>query len=311
MRLLILLVSFAVYANAQANADCSAMKAQNGQFPPDYGDFGSCGVTIPHSSNCTFSCDNNGLDSWTLQGLPYSCDDSQLTGGPMYCSFNNYVPGKKNCSVTSWQNRAQTECNTMCGGGSSTWTRTVLSYGEPGGEPCPRLALIVPCNSQWCNDNIVSSGYYYWGPFCADANPRSIGYYVNTDQNIDLYVFDEPDFERYTWDSALSTPQNTYYSPVDAYLTTNFESDTFIVPPGKCYYLVLDNTAVGPTQGNNGVYTNVFFNFAIRGATYADGFSDFGYQKGLYQPAAAPRGSSVSFFGAFLTSIIVLILKLE
>jgi len=229
----------------------------------------------------------------------------------MECVFNNYEDGKRNCTVTSWNQRTETDCNTMCGGGSKTWQRTVVSYGEPGGEPCPRLALSVPCNTNWCTDNIVSKGYYSWGPFCAGTNARTVGYYFNSNQDVDLYVFDSVNYARYTWDSALTTPQNTYYSPVNAYLTTNFESDTFVVPSGQCYYLVLDHTDVGPTKGNNGEYTNVFFQFGIRGATPADGFSDFGYQKGLYQPATAARSSSVSFFGAFLTGIIVLFLKLE
>jgi len=199
----------------------------------------------------------------------------------------------------------------MCGGGSETWSRTVISYGEPGGEPCPKLAISVPCNTNWCRDNILSEGYYHWGPFCAGQTARTVDYYIHTSQDIDLYIFDELNFNRYTWDSALSTPTNSYYAPINAYLTTNFEADDFTVPAGKCYYLVLDNTGVGPTKGNNGVYENVYFEFSIGGVTPADGFSDFSYQKGLYQPAAAVRSSSISFFGVFLTAIILLILKLE
>jgi len=300
-----------VIVSAQSNSDCTAFRVPN-QFPPDHGNFGTCGVTIPHASSCSFTCDNDGaLHSWTVSGQPFSCDNTVISGGPQSCIYNNYQYGKKNCTVTSWFQSQQTQCNTMCGGGTETWTREVTDYGEPGGEPCPRLAITVPCNTQWCSDNIVSEGYYHWGPFCADQNPRTIGYYVNTNQNIDLYVFDDPDFNRYTWDSALAKPQNTYYAPVNAYLHTNFEHDTFVVPPSKCYHLVLDNTNVGPTQGNNGVFTDVFFNFAIYGGNPNDGFSDFSYQSGFYQPAAAVRTSSVSFFGAFLTAVIVLILKLE
>jgi len=306
----LLLLSFAVYANAQSNQPCQAFSVPN-RFPPDHGNFGTCGSTIPHLGTCSYSCDSDTIDSWSLVGTPYTCNNGQISGGPMKCVFDNYVQGKQNCSVTSWGNVAQTQCNTMCGGGSETWTRQVISYGEPGGEPCPRLAITVPCNTFWCSDNILSEGYYSWGPFCADTTPRTIGYYINTNQNIDIYIFDAPDFARYTWDSALSTPLNTYYQPVNAYLTTNFETDTFTVPVGSCYYLVIDNTNVGPTQGNNGVFTDVFFNFAIRGGTPDDGFSDFGNQLGFYQPAAASRSSSLSFFGIFLTSIIVLILKLE
>jgi hypothetical protein len=244
-------------------------------------------------------------------GTPYHCDDATITGGPQWCQFDNYVEGKKNCSVTSWNSRAETECTTMCGGGTETWQRNVLSFGEEGGEPCPQLAITLPCNTYWCHDNIVSEGYYHWGPFCAGASARTVSYKIRTNQDIDLYVFDEPDFNRYTWDSALATPQNAYYAPVNAYLTTNFEIDVFVVPPNHCYYLVVDNTGVGPTKGQNGVYTNVYFEYSLGGFTTQDGFSDFSYQKGLYQPAAAVRSSSVSFFGVFLTAIILLILKLD
>jgi len=306
----LLLVSLVVCANAQSNSPCTAFTFPN-RIPPDHGDFGSCGSTIPHLGDCNYHCDSNSINSWTLVGPSYHCDDQTVTGGNQYCRSDNYVSGAQNCTVTSWFAGARTECNTMCGGGTQTWTRTVTNYGEPGGEPCPVLALAVPCNTNWCSDNIVSEGYYYWGPFCAGETARTVNYYVYTSENIDLYIFDEPDFDRYTWDSALSTPTNAYYYPVNAYLTTNFEADDFIIPPGKCYYLVLDNTGVGPTQGNNGVYDNIFFEFAIRGVTPADGFSDFSYQKGLYQPAAAVRSSSVSFFGVFLTAVILLILKLE
>jgi len=309
--LAIVVALLAVTANAQSNKDCRAFSVP-GRFPPDHGDFGSCGVTIPHLGSCTYSCDSDQFNTWSVVGTPFSCDNQELSRGPMSCAFNNYVHGKRNCTVSSWNQRAETECNTMCGGGSQTWTRTVESYGEPGGEPCPRLAITVPCNTGWCQDIILDKGYYSWGPFCAGSAPRTVGYVVNTNQDIDLYIFDQSNFMRYTWDAALPTPQNTYYQPVNAYLTTNFESDVFTIPANQCYYLVLDNSDVGPTKGNNGDYSQpVYFNYAIKGANIADGFSDFGYQKGSYQPAAAVRSSSVSFFGAFLTAIIVLILKLE
>jgi hypothetical protein len=155
-------------------------------------------------------------------------------------------------------------------------------------------------------------GYYQWGPFCADTTERTISYRIYTrHNNIDLYVFDRPAFQRYTWDAALTKPQNAYYAPVRAHLNTYFEIDSFTVPPGKCYHLVLDNTNVGPTNGNNGVFDQFTFEFTLQGTNSNDGFSDFSYFKGSFQPAAAVRTSSISFFGAFLTAIIVFILKLE
>jgi len=311
MKVAVLLLALVGYAYSQSNSDCNAFTFPN-QIPPDHGSFGTCGNTIAHATTCSYSCDSDPINHWTLVGPAYSCNDGTISGGPQWCRFDNYVSPAQNCTVTSWGQRTDTDCNTMCGGGSEAWTRRIISYGEPGGEPCPTLAMNVPCNTQWCSDNIISEGYYHWGPFCADSTEsRTVGYYVHTSENIDLYVFDQPDFDRYTWDSALSTAQNAYYSPVNAYLTTNFEHDTFTVPPNQCYHLVLDNTAVGPTQGNNGVYDNIYFEFAMYGVTADDGFSDFSYQKGLYQPAAAVRSSSVSFFGVFLTAIILLILKLE
>jgi len=312
MKSLLLLVTLIVCVSAQSNRDCTAFSFPN-RIPPNHGDFGSCSSTIAHGSSCNFNCDSDSINSWTLVGDPYACDNSVVTGGPQWCRFDDYVSGAQNCTVTSWNSRSETDCSTMCGGGTETWTRRVVSYGEPGGEPCPVLSIAVPCHTEWCNDNIVSEGYYHWGPFCAGASDRTVSFYIRTDQDIDIYVFDQPDFNRYTWDSAMATPQNAYYSPAMAYLTTNFETDSFVVPKTKCYYLVIDNTNVGPTKGNgqNGEFIPVNFNFGIYGATPADGFSDFSYLKGLYQPAAAVRSSSISFFGVFLTVIILLILKLE
>jgi len=312
MKSILLVVTLIACVSAQSNSDCRPFEFNPyGRTPPDHGNFGTCAITIPHAGDCAYQCDSDPLHSWTLVGAPYHCNDQVVTGGEQQCIFNDYVQGAQNCTVTPWSPNADTDCNTMCGGGTQTYGRRVITYGELGGEPCPALSITVPCHREWCRDNIVSEGYYHWGPFCAGQAQRTVGYYIHTSQDIDLYVFDEPDFNRYTWDSALSTPQNAYYSPVNAYLTTNFEADSFVVPPGKCYYLVLDNTGVGPTKGNNGEYENVYFEFAIRGVTPADGFSDFSYQLGLYQPAAAVRSSSVSFFGVFLTAIILLILKLE
>jgi hypothetical protein len=311
---IVILVLFAVYINAQVNNDCAAFVFGGNNPPlPDHGDFGTCGARIPNLGSCQFSCDSDSLNSWTLVGSPYTCNAQVRSGGPMSCVFNNYVPGKKNCSVSGWSAQSATDCSTQCGGGSRTYIRSVISYGEPGGEPCPRLAISSPCGTSHCTDTINAEGYYHWGPFCADDTARTIGYYVRTTngQDIDLYVFDELDFNRYTWDSALSTPTNAYYAPKQAYLTTNFETDTFVVPAGHCYYLVVDHTGVGPTKGNNGVYDPFNIEFSIRGGTPYDGFSDYAYLRGLYQPATAARSSSVSFFGAFMTAIIVLILKLE
>jgi len=309
----LLLVTLVVSVYSQSNQDCNAFVFPN-YIIPDHGTFGSCAGTIPHLGSCNFDCESNSVGSWTLVGNPFTCNNNVISGGPQYCRFNNYVWPAQNCSVTNWGTRSTTDCSSMCGGGSYTWTRQVQSYGEPGGEPCPVLSVTVPCGDKWCHDNIVDEGYYHWGPFCAGQTQRIVTYYVNTfGQNIDLYVFDQANFNRYTWDAALSTPQNAYYYPVTAYLNTYFEHDSFVVPPGQCYHLVLDNSNVGPTKGNgqNGAFTNIYFEFAISGVTAADGFSDFSYQRGLYQPAAAVRSSSISFFGIFLTAIVLLVLKLE
>jgi len=312
MKLVLLLVSLAVCVYSQSYSDCGAFTFPN-QIPPDHGSFGTCSASIPHGGNCSFTCDSDSLNSWSLQGAPYHCDNGVISGGPQTCKYNNYVPGAQNCVVSSWNSISDTVCSTGCGGGEQSWTRRVLSFGTAGGEPCPTLAISVPCNTGWCSDNILSRGYYHWGPFCADTEARTINYYVYTSENIDLYVFDQPDFDRYTWDAAMVTPQNAYYYPVDAYLTTNFEKDSFTVPAGSCYHLVLDNTAVGPTQGNanTGQYDNIFFFYTIQGGTAYDGFSNFNMQAGTYQPAAAVRSSSVSFFGVFFTAIVLLVLKLE
>jgi len=282
---------------------------------PDHGNYGSCSQPLAHTENCTIACDSNGMFDWVPVGQPYQCISGEWHGGPMSCQYVNAIPGKQGCEVSSWTSGSTdaSDCTFSCGGGTRAFTRNVLDYGEPGGEPCPQLSINAPCGSFRCYDLIQSEGYYHWGPFCAGATQRRIEYYINTDRDMDLYIFDAPDFARYTWDSALSTPQNAYYSPVNAYLKTNFEHDTFTVPPNKCYHLVVDNTNVGPTkgQGDQGqfVETNVFF--YLKGMSSADGFSNYYTQQGFYQPATAVQSASVSFFGVFLTAIVVLVLKLE
>jgi hypothetical protein len=316
MRAVLVLFAFVVYANAQANRDCASFRWTNPnpsyRYPAEHGDYGNCGgATIPDATSCSIACDNNGVNSWSVVGTPYYCSNTVLSGGPQSCYFNEYEYGKRNCTVSSWPSASSTACTTNCGGGTQTFTRTITSYGEQGGEPCPRLAITVPCGNRFCGGSIDQEGYYHWGPFCASSTPRQISYTVSTSQDIDLYIFDQLDFNRYTWDAALATPQNAYYSPVNAYLTTHFESDSFTVPPGKCYHLVLDNTGVGPTNGNNGIFTNVGVSFALKGTNPTDGFSSYYYQTGFYQPASAVRTSSLSFFAAFLAVIVMLMLKLD
>jgi len=161
---------------------------------------------------------------------------------------------------------------------------------------------------------MVTQGYYRWGPFCAGSSPRTVNYRFRSDRNIDVYIFDSADFVRYSWDASLIKPLNAYYSPAFAHLNTNFEIDSFTVPANACYYMVLDNTNVGPTKtrddDQDGVPDTFNVHFSFSGINGADGFSDFSHQYGVFQPASASQ-LSLSFFGAFLTILTILVLKLE
>jgi len=225
------------------------------------------------------------------------------------------VYGAKNCTVPAWNFYLNTwsDCTTQCGG-TQTITRTVSSYGEAGGEPCPALSWNRRCGNNYCAATMVIQGYYYWGPFCSGATTRTVNYRFRSDRDIDLYVFDAPDFIRYSWDASLIKPLNAYYQPAFAHLNTNFEIDTFTVPANKCYYMVLDNTNVGATKtrddDQDGVPDTFNVYFSFQGINTNDGFTDFSQQYGVFQPASASQ-LSMSFFGAFLTVLTVLVLKLE
>jgi len=198
----------------------------------------------------------------------------------------------------------------MCGTASNTQSRSIGSFGGVGGVPCPALSFSYTCPQQYCYTQTNQAGYYKWGPFCAGTTARTISYMYNTQgNNIDSYVFDVTNFNRYTWDAALSTPQNAYYYPITAYLNNDYQVSSFTVPPNSCYMFVLDNTNVGPAQpANTNMPFNTFYQFS--GITTNDGFSDYSYQAGYWQPASAFR-ASVSFFGAFVTIVMVIFLKLE
>jgi len=285
--------------------------------PPDHGDWGACGPDQDDGGSCTITCDNLGPGYvWNVAGPAYTCNNGNWGGGPQSCQYASYQYGKKNCSVPAWNYYMNTysPCTTQCGG-TQTITRSVYSYGEAGGEPCPALSWNQRCGNNYCQDTMLTQGYYRWGPFCADAtSSRTVHYRVQTDENIDLYVFDSADFVRYTWDASLITPLNAYYQPAYAHLSTNYQIDTFTVPAGQCYYMVLDNTNVGPTKtqaNQNPPYPDTFnIRYSFQGINSADGFSDFNYQYGVFQAGSATQ-LSLSFFGAFLTVLTVVVLKLE
>jgi len=296
------------YVNAQIGKGSGTGFINQNVAPPDWGDWGACGPDAADGASCSITCDNNGPGYvWNIAGPPYVCSDGKWTGGPQSCQFADYQYGKKNCTFPLWSQFqfTQTQCTSNCGG-TQTNTRSVYSLGEPGGVPCPALSWTSYCGSLYCTAEMVTGGYYYWGPFCSANAPRTINYRILTDQNIDLYVFDQPDYTRYTWDSDLATPLNTYYYPEYAHLATNYEVDSFTVPAGNCYMLVLDNTNVGPTQVNTQPF-NVHFSFS--GINTADGFTDYQNQYGVFQPSSVSRSASVSFFAVFLAMIVVVVLQ--
>ena len=51
------------------------------------------------------------------------------------------------CVVSDW---AETTCSAPCGPGTKTRTRTVIREPKPGGQGCPILREVVPCNNEPC-----------------------------------------------------------------------------------------------------------------------------------------------------------------
>jgi len=300
----------AVATYAQTSRSCTVFNLN--EPPPDYATYGSCKSgqnTLSSGASCSISCYNDGPSSmWRVAGAPYTCTDGVLSGGPQFCVYENYQSGASNCSVSSWS--SITPCTFGCGQASATLSRSINSYGSVGGVPCPALSFSFPCQNGDCNTMTYEAGYWKWGPFCAGTNARTINFMYNTfGNNIDMYLFDSANFNRYTWDAALTTPQNSYYYPVEAYLNNYYQSSSFVVPAGQCYTFVLDNTNVGPGKPAN---TNMpfFMVWQFSGTTSNDGFVNYNMQEGYFQPASAFR-ASVSFFGAFVTLVLVIFLKLE
>jgi len=282
--------------------------------PPDFGGYGSCGPDLNDGASCSITCDNLGSGFvWNVAGADYTCNNGVWGGGPQSCQFADYVPGKKNCTYPNFYYYLNTvsACSSQCGG-TQTITRSPYAFGEAGGEPCPALSWNRFCGNNYCTMSMDTQGYIHWGPFCAQDTARTINYRFQGDRNIDLYVFDAADYTRYTWDASLVTPLNAYYSPAYAHLNTNFEIDSFTVPPNQCYFFVLDDTNVGPTatrdDDNNGVPDQFYVRYSFSNVNAEDGFTDFSYQAGQFQAGLA-SSLSASFFGAVLIVVMALLLN--
>jgi len=320
MKTVLLVALFSVgYVFAQVGQGCGGLNDPNTQGypfpPPDYGSWGACGQDQVDGGSCNIACDDNGPGFvWTIAGPAYTCTNGVWGGGPQSCQYANYVSGKKNCTVPPWYwyQNTYSGCTSNCGG-TQTQTRTPYSLGESGGEPCPSLTWIYNCGQMYCTDTILTQGYYKWGPFCADStSSRTVNYRFITDEAIDMYVFDQADYTRYTWDASIINPLNAYYSPAYAHLNTQYQVDSFTVPAGQCYYMVLDDTNVGPTKTQQnqvpGIPDTFNVHFSFSGINTADGFSDFQNQLGVFQPASASK-ISLTLLSAFLVAFTLFLVN--
>jgi hypothetical protein len=124
-------------------------------------------------------------------------------------------------------------------------------------------------------ETIAHEGYFFWGPF---KGPGPLVYnIVAIDTQLDVFVFDQPNFFQYQYDAARVTPFQTGYAPVRSMLNILNAQDTVPLDTTSSYYLVVDHTLIGGAQGTNQNGVQVFlpdrFTWDISGVDYGTPFN--------------------------------------
>jgi len=173
-----------------------------------------------------------------------------------------------NCTVSYFG--GYSTCTKPCGSGLRWRARYIITAPEPGGTPCPQLNYTSECNTYMCYETITGKGFWYYGPF---RGPGPLTYTITRiDTEIDVFLFDQENFNMYQFDVQLEKPLQTGYVPVRAALDieTVKQEGPITLDPNTDYYLVIDHTkigaAAGSTDGNgNQVFLNNRFYYSISG----------------------------------------------
>jgi len=108
-------------------------------------------------------------------------DCGQKLGSPQQCLTSNAFPCASLCSssgpaisckVSPFQSWGA--CSKMCGGGTQSRHRTVLTHPARGGTACPKLEERRTCNTAACPIQCKASAWSSWG-VCATTNPSGCG----------------------------------------------------------------------------------------------------------------------------------------
>jgi len=98
-------------------------------------------------------------------------------------------------------------------------------------------------------ETLQQYGYYYWGPF---TGPGPISYTISRiDNPVDVFLFDEPNFQQYQFDAQRPKPYQTNYVPIRAseYIDTVKSEGPIALASTTNYYLVVDGTYIGDASG--------------------------------------------------------------
>jgi len=257
---------------------------------------------------------NGGWSPWTEcsqlcdSGVTFrSCNNPTPSGGGAYCTGINFdycnTQPCVNCTVSdlTWYS----PCTVPCGGGTTWRARYIIQQPGPGGTPCPQLNFTYPCNTDFCMEELGGYGFYFWGPF---MGPGPLKYNIWAwDANVDVFVFDQPNFLQYQFDVQRPTPFNTGYSPLRAMLNVDNAADTVPLDTTSQYYLVVDHTWVGAASGttnNNGqqVFLPNRFTYLISGVDYGTG-----QNTAPYVSAASRVSLSIPLFVGLIAGVVALL----
>ena len=111
-------------------------------------------------NDCTQnSCDEGGSCVYP----PITCDDADACTVDT-CDPNSgcvFTQAPVACQVTQWSD--WTDCSAACEGGTHKRTRLIESHAKCGGEGCPPLVEIAPCNEQPCAVDCQVGPWSQWG----------------------------------------------------------------------------------------------------------------------------------------------------
>jgi hypothetical protein len=143
-------------------------------------------------------------------------------------------------------------------------------------------------------------GYYAWGPITS-TEAWSVRVQIATDGNdVDVFVFNQENYEFYVEDEYRQPPFNYGYVPVRSQLNVDNSDMTAALLANENYYIVIDHTEIGAANGNgDGTYNAFSFQYKITNA--ATGAN-------IDLPTPLNTNSASSILPSFLFSAILAVL---